>query len=178
MRALFSLSHPNKTNPMSSDNGIPAQRMGCHTHVSLEQRIAGCVVALMRDRFRTGWVLLAASWLLSFQDAASGQTPPTSFETYLRKSAVDKQTLDVFLDPKQLSWAKFDPVTGYRLGNYMPRDGIDRSATISTIGSNGMRTAHAYVGRPCRINTYGDSFTLCHQVSDSETWQEYLAGHL
>ena len=32
--------------------------------------------------------------------------------------------------------------------------------------------------RPCRINTYGNSFTQCHQVSDSETWQEYLAGHL
>jgi len=41
-----------------------------------------------------------------------------------------------------------------------------------------MRTAHAYVDKPCRINVYGDSFTLCHQVSDGETWQEYLAGHL
>ncbi len=35
-----------------------------------------------------------------------------------------------------------------------------------------------YAGRPCRINTYGDSFTQCHQVSDGETWQEYLAAHL
>jgi hypothetical protein len=35
-----------------------------------------------------------------------------------------------------------------------------------------------YVGRPCRINSYGDSFTQCHQVSDGETWQEYLAAHL
>ncbi len=120
---------------------------------------------------------LAACWLFSTSSPACGQAPPT-FETYLRKSAVDKKTLDVFLDPKELSWAKFDPITGYRLGNYMPRDGIDRSSTISTSRSNGARTAHAYVDKPCRINTYGDSFTLCHQVSDSETWQEYLAGHL
>ena len=35
-----------------------------------------------------------------------------------------------------------------------------------------------FAGRPCRINTYGDSFTQCHQVSDGETWQEYLAAHL
>ena len=35
-----------------------------------------------------------------------------------------------------------------------------------------------YKDKPCRINTYGNSFTLCHQVSDGETWQEYLAGHL
>jgi hypothetical protein len=29
-----------------------------------------------------------------------------------------------------------------------------------------------------RINTYGDSFTQCAQVSDGETWQEILAAHL
>jgi hypothetical protein len=34
-----------------------------------------------------------------------------------------------------------------------------------------------YADRPCRINTYGDSFTQGHQVSDGETWQEYLAAH-
>ncbi|MGD0560002.1 MAG: hypothetical protein ABSA93_34165 [Streptosporangiaceae bacterium] len=33
-------------------------------------------------------------------------------------------------------------------------------------------------GRKPRINTYGNSFTECNQVSDGETWQEYLAGHL
>src|SRR5256885_2648577 len=40
------------------------------------------------------------------------------------------------------------------------------------------RTSIMYADRPCRINTYGDSFTQCHQVSDHETWQEYLAAHL
>ena len=35
-----------------------------------------------------------------------------------------------------------------------------------------------YAGKPCRINTYGNSFTQCHQVSDHETWQEVLAAHL
>jgi hypothetical protein len=113
---------------------------------------------------------LAAFCLLFLSKRSDGQDPPTSFELYVRRSVVDKKTLDVFLDPNQLSWAKFDPITGYRLGNYMPRDGINQSSTISTSQSNGMRTAHAYVNKPCRINTYGDSFTLCHQVSDSETW--------
>src|SRR5215471_14355920 len=128
--------------------------------------------------FRAAWRLIAMCWLITAVDATFGQAGPATFEEYLRRSVVDKKTLEVFLDPTRLSWAKFDPVTGYRLGNYMPRDGIDRSSTISTVASNGMRTSHAYVNKPCRINTYGDSFTLCHQVSDSETWQEYLAGHL
>jgi hypothetical protein len=130
----------------------------------------------------TGYVHLlsvAAFGLFLGPGSALGQAgvPPT-FETYLRGSVVAKETLDVFLSPKQLSWAKFDPITGYRLGNYMPRDGMDHSSTISTSGTNGARTMHAYADRPCRINTYGDSFTQCHQVSDCETWQEYLAGHL
>jgi hypothetical protein len=60
----------------------------------------------------------------------------------------------------------------------MPHDGMDGSFTISTAADEGMRTGQVYADKPCRINTYGNSFTQCHQVSDAETWQEYLAGHL
>jgi hypothetical protein len=35
-----------------------------------------------------------------------------------------------------------------------------------------------HAAEACRINTYGDSFTSCEQVSDGETWQEVLASHL
>ena len=101
---------------------------------------------------------------------------PMSFEQYLRESAVSKELIARFLQGS--SWARFDPELGYVLGNYLPRDGLDHSATISTVQTNGARTSFIYAGRPCRINTYGDSFTQCHQVSDAETWQEYLAGHL
>jgi hypothetical protein len=34
-----------------------------------------------------------------------------------------------------------------------------------------------YKEKTCRINTYGNSYTQCHQVSDHETWQEVLAAH-
>ena len=73
---------------------------------------------------------------------------------------------------------QFDPEVGYILGNFMPRDGMDGSSTFSTVQSDGTRTSFMYRGKPCRINTYGNSFTQCHQVSDGETWQEYLAAHL
>lgn len=101
-----------------------------------------------------------------------------SYEQYLRDAAVSKEVLDAFLDPASLSWARFDPEVGYVLGSSMPRDGIGGCSTISTAQPNGARTARMYTERPCRINTYGDSFTQCHQVSDGETWQEYLAAHL
>ncbi len=101
-----------------------------------------------------------------------------SLTEYLKESIVSKETIDNFLDPNRNCWAKFDPVVGYALDNYMPRDGIDGCSTISTAQPSGMRTSHNYTEKPCRINTYGNSFTQCHQVSDGETWQEYLAAHL
>ncbi len=99
-----------------------------------------------------------------------------SYAEYLRKSAVPKKEMDIFLNEN--SWAQFDPEVGYILGNYMPHDGLDGSSTLSTVMPDGKRTNQIYTDKPCRINTYGNSFTHCHQVSDAETWQEYLAGHL
>lgn len=100
-----------------------------------------------------------------------------SLEQYLRASAVTRDVIATFLDAAQPHWAQFDPEVGYTLGNFMPRDGMDGCWTISTAQPNGMRTAQVYASKPCRINTYGNSFTQCHQVSDGETWQEYLAAH-
>lgn len=100
-----------------------------------------------------------------------------SYHDFLRAAAIPKHVIDVFLDPAQPTWAQFDPVLGYRLGNSMLRDGVDGSRTISTAQQDASRTPHMYTERPCRINTYGNSFTQCHQVSDGETWQEYLAAH-
>jgi len=107
-----------------------------------------------------------------------GQAPQQkkTFAEYIKETVPTKKEIDVFLN--ETSWARFDRDLGYILGNYMPRDGIDNSSSISTIQLNGARTSFMYKGKPCRINTYGNSFTQCNQVNDGETWQEYLAGHL
>ncbi len=123
-------------------------------------------------------VFVLSFFLIFLSGDSWAQNSSKTFETYLRESAVDKNTLDVFVDPDQYSWAQFDAEMGYIVGKYMPRDGISRSSTISTSQPNGARTSRIYTNRPCRINTYGNSFTQCHQVSDGETWQEYLAAHL
>lgn len=101
-----------------------------------------------------------------------------TYEQYLRNSAVPRAVIDTFLDKDQASWAQFDPELGYILGNALTPDGIDGSLAITTSQANGARTSMIYRDRPCRINTYGDSFTQCSQTSDGETWQEYLAAHL
>lgn len=104
------------------------------------------------------------------------QAKPMQYEEYIRMATPSEKEIDVFLN--QRSWAQFDPELGYILGNYSPHDGVDGSKTISTVRPDGARTSFVYTGKPCRINTYGNSFTQCHQASDAETWQEYLAGHL
>ena len=123
-------------------------------------------------------VFLVALVFAQSSSVLNSQNEKPTFEEYLRRSAVEREVLDTFLDPEKRSWAQYDSELGYILGRYMPHDGIDGSSTLSTVQKTGARTAHLYTGKPCRINTYGNSFTQCHQVSDGETWQEYLAAHL
>jgi len=123
--------------------------------------------------FRIILLLISTCSFAFGRDAAGGQK---SFEEHIRTTVPARKEIDVFLN--EMSWAQFDRDIGYILGNFMPHDGMDGSSTISTSQSDGARTQFMYKNRPCRINTYGNSFTQCHQVSDGETWQEYLAGHL
>ena len=127
---------------------------------------------------KTHGILKTVFLLFAAYSLALGQTAQEkkSFREYIKEGVPTKKDIDVFLSG--MSWAKFDPDVGYILGNYMPHDGIDGSSTISTVRPNGARTSFMYTNKPCRINTYGNSFTQCHQVSDGETWQEYLAAHL
>ena len=125
---------------------------------------------------RREFIKMAAATPLMGSRVSAETLAKTTFEQYLRESAVSREVIDRFLNGP--SWAQFDPELGYRLWNYAPSDGLDGCATLSTVQANGARTSFMYAGRKCRINTYGDSFTQCHQVSDGETWQEYLAAHL
>ena len=121
-------------------------------------------------------VMLFVVLLPSYLMAANPDQKKISIEDHIRGNVPSKEEINVFLH--EMSWAQFDPEVGYILGNYMPRDGMDGSSTFSTVQPDGARTSFLCKGKPCRINTYGNSFTQCHQVSDGETWQEYLAAHL
>lgn len=89
-----------------------------------------------------------------------------------------REFIEAVLDPAARSWIRFDPELGYVPAGIVLADGIDGSRTRYTYEPGGHRRVVNGRGEPCRINTYGDSFTQCQQVSDGETWQEYLAAHL
>ena len=97
---------------------------------------------------------------------------------FLADAVLDRTQVDRFLDPAEPKWARFDAELGYLPHPSRVPDGVDDSVSTYRYGTFGERLVIAYAQQPCRINTYGDSFTQCHQVSDGETWQEYLAAHL
>lgn len=99
-----------------------------------------------------------------------------SWERYLRDSAVPREVIDAFIHRPH--WAAFDPELGYVLHNSLVPCGVEGSLAIETFRPDGARSRFLYASRKPRINSYGNSFTECIQVSDGETWQEYLAGHL
>lgn len=96
---------------------------------------------------------------------------------FLKPYVMDRKSVEDFLDPKARVWAKFDPDTGYLLRNSFMRDGVDGSHTLARYENTGQRFQVNFRDKPCRINTYGNSFTQGHQSNDAETWQEILAGH-
>jgi hypothetical protein len=115
--------------------------------------------------------------LLLVSTAVSAQGPqPVGWEQYIRKSAVPAGVIASFLHGP--AWAQFDPQTGYVLRNSLVPWGEKGTVTIETTQSDGARTTLLYAAKPVRINAYGDSFTESAQVSDGETWEEYLAGSL
>ena len=96
----------------------------------------------------------------------------------LAKTAFRSIDVEQLLDPNRPTWVKFDPELGYVPDNIVMRDGVDNSLTTYTYEPAGNRKVVNYPERPCRINTYGNSYTQCQQVSDDETWQERLAAHI
>ena len=99
-------------------------------------------------------------------------------EHLLQTAAYRPDEVERLLDPKRPSFVQFDPELGYVLKDYIFRDGMDESLSAYTYEPRrGHRKLINCADQPCRINTYGNSFTQCAQVSDGETWQEALAAH-
>ena len=97
---------------------------------------------------------------------------------FLDKILYTEQEVDDWFAGKAFPFSKYHPEFGWLLPDARFRDGINDSYSVYTYAENdGERIMTNYREKPCRINTYGNSFTQCHQVSDHETWQEVMAAH-
>lgn len=95
----------------------------------------------------------------------------------LGKAVLNTEMVDRYLDPEARNIWAFDAELGAVVRSCVRTDGVDGSQTITNIEPTGERRLVNYASQPCRINTFGDSFNMSQQVSDGESWQEYLAAH-
>jgi hypothetical protein len=116
--------------------------------------------------------------------AASGDSAPPSEATeeqirdYLRPLLLTREDVDRWLKQQAFPFCKYDAELGYlHIDREFP-EGMDGAVCQYRYDKLGARQMLAHAGEPCRINTYGNSYTSCEQVSDGETWQESLAAHI
>ncbi len=104
---------------------------------------------------------------------------------YLKTLQRTRREVEAFIDPE----CRADPIAnnhgwtysgqlGWVLKDSVRADGIGGSRTFYTYEADGARKIINAAESPCRIHTYGDSFAHCDQVSDGQTWQEYLAAQI
>lgn len=90
----------------------------------------------------------------------------------------NKADTNNWFDRNSFPFCKHDGIMGYIHVDRRFKEGLDRSWVTYTYDIHDARRIWMYPEKPCRINTYGNSFTSCEQVNDGETWQEFLAAHL
>lgn len=113
------------------------------------------------------------------QDAAAAKSgAPVTARDYLKSILYTKAEVTQWLAENAFPFAKYSSGFGWLLRNARFQDGVGGSTSVYTYGPLDERITIHYKDQPCRLNTYGNSYTQCHQVSDGETWQEVLAAHL
>jgi hypothetical protein len=100
-------------------------------------------------------------------------------EFLTKKVVYKREEMDRWLSGKSFLNAKYDPDLGYLQISRRCNHGVDGSiATYTHDPTTWSRRLVNYPDSPCRINSYGDSYTYGTQVNDGETWQEVLAARL
>jgi hypothetical protein len=97
---------------------------------------------------------------------------------YLETILYTREEVNAWLRGDTGNHEKYDGEIGWIPEPGYLNDGVQGCRCEYRYGPSGARRMTSFPGRECRINTYGDSFTHCDQVSDGETWQERLAAHL
>jgi hypothetical protein len=139
---------------------------------------------------RREFMLAATTAALGVATGRSAPVEASSLEelakTYLRAIMTPRDLVESFIKGRTgegpaMGW-KFDAELGWVpcqaiRSDGIRSDGINRSRCFYNYEADGARRVIHCPETPCRIHSYGDSFTHGSQVSDGETWQEYLAAH-
>jgi len=97
---------------------------------------------------------------------------------YLKSVLYTREEVEQWIIGRTSVLEKYDGEIGWIPHAGFARNGIDGCTCEYSYDPSGARRMTGFADRECRINTYGDSFTHCDQVSNFESWQERLASHL
>ena len=104
---------------------------------------------------------------------------------YLRSIKPSRQRIEDFItgeygprDKRPGEIFQYDSELGWVHHKAIGSTGVDGSKVFYNYESDGARKVINFPDRPCRIRTYGNSFTHCSQANNNETWEEYLAAHI
>lgn len=118
-------------------------------------------------------VLAGGTGSSAYDEAAEEQ-----IRDYLRPLLLTREDVSLWLKQQAFPFCKYDSELGYlHIDREFP-EGLAGAVCQYRYDKLGARRTFAYAGEPCRINSYGNSYTSCEQVSDGETWQESLAAHI
>lgn len=171
-------------------SGFSKRETGCGRRPLKAEALAGSDRSLLRGGFRCFTYLVVGlltlgGWCFQASAAQETESVEAARDKYLRTLVRTDDEVTRFIERpwrqgalgRNLGWI-YDRDLGWSLIDSIRPDGIDRSRTFYHYEPDGARTSIHFRDRLCRIHSYGDSFTHCDQVSDGETWQEYLAAHL
>lgn len=135
-----------------------------------------------RSISRRAWLAAGAAGLgvasLRGAGAADADERKERDRAFLKTLLYTRADLDAWRAGTAFPFSKYDAELGYLHIDRRFPEGVDGSICTYRYEPSGARRMRAGGDGPCRINSYGNSFTSCEQVSDSETWQEVLAAHL
>jgi hypothetical protein len=104
---------------------------------------------------------------------------------YLRSIKPSRQRVEDFItgeygprDKRPGEIFQYDSELGWIHHKAIGSTGVDGSKVFYSYESDGARKVINFPDKPCRIRTYGNSFTHCSQANNNETWEEYLAAHI
>ena len=118
------------------------------------------------------------TWKSEGHQATPASEDQDSAKRYLARLVRTRQQVDDWLAGRAFPFSKYDSELGYLHRNRRFKEGMEGTICTYTYDQSGARHTIMHADMACRINTYGNSFTSCEQVSDGETWQEVLAAFL
>lgn len=107
-------------------------------------------------------------------------------EEFLLSLMPTEEMVDRFVDPtvyiddqiKNNRGRTFHPELGFIVKDTILNDAMHEGKSKVTFQSNGARSQVNFPDQTPRISSFGNSFTMCNQVNDGESWQEYLGANI